>query len=154
MDKGKLIDEIRCAFSEESQPNENNIIKHDCSECHVLKKDFAPYTWEAVPAEIIDDNFDNLPLFTKEAFHYFIPAYMKRVLELDDPYSLMPEFLIYNLYYRGEPQKIEEFNAKKKLFTMEQANLITSFLVYLLGDTRYGHHHDDIREAIKEWRRV
>ena len=151
MDKEKLISEIRNAFCGSYRPNVENIIKHDCQECHSLRDDFAKFSWEDIPSEIIDKNFDNLPLLTIEAYYHYVPAYMIRAIQLDDPYSTLTEFLIYSFYFQGEPTRITDFIRKKSLFTTNQVVAVRLFLNYILSNPKYRHHHEDVNLALKEW---
>ena len=153
MDRAKLISEIRRAFSGTSRPERENIVRHDCRECDSLRDDFADLTWSNIPSEIIDKNFDNLPLLTGDAYYHYVPAYMIRAIELDDPYSTLTEFLIYSFYFQGEPTKTEDFTYRKSLFTKSQIESVKLFLNYILNDSRYRHHHEDVNLALKEMER-
>ncbi|WP_028582193.1 DUF6714 family protein [Desulfogranum japonicum] len=151
MDRERLISEIKNSFSGTSRPEIDNIVKHDCRECDSLRDDFADFVWSNIPPDIIDKNFDNLPLLTGEAYYHYVPAYIIMVIELDDPYSTLTEFLIYSFYFQGEPTKIEDFIYKKSLFTKRQVEAVKSFLKYLSSDPRYRHHHEDVNLALQEW---
>lgn len=151
MDRERLISEIKKSFSGTSRPEINNIVRHDCRECDSLRNDFADFAWNNIPPDIIDRNFDNLPLLTGDAYYHYVPAYIIRAIELDDPYSTLTEFLVYSFYFQGKPTKIEDFIYKKSLFTKRQISAVKSFLKYLLSDSRYRHHHEDVNLALQEW---
>ncbi len=91
--RAKIID----AFSSTPHPGKRNITGHECEECYELRDTFSPLKWDAVPPEIIDDNFGQLSLFTPEAYRYFLPAYLLRCLDNFDPDNRICEFVIYSL---------------------------------------------------------
>ena len=52
----------------------------ECDECQDIHADFVGRTWQDVDARTVEKHYDALPLFSDEAFVYYLPAYMRRDL--------------------------------------------------------------------------
>jgi len=106
------------------------IAPHECDECQDVRKTFAELDWKTIDQQILENNYDKLPLFSPEAFHFFLPAYLIYSLKhFEDKYNEVPEFTIYTL----TPDKSLKENPtcwqeKFENFTLEQFNLIYDFL--------------------------
>ena len=59
------------AFPKSVPPPPENLITHQCQECFSVRDDFTGVRWWSAKNDLIDENFDDMPLFSAEAFHYF-----------------------------------------------------------------------------------
>ncbi len=69
------------AFATIPRPARDEIVSHACAECFRIRDDFAPHAWPDVPASVFEYHWGSFPLFTPEAFRYYIPGYLKHMLE-------------------------------------------------------------------------
>lgn len=108
------------------------IAPHECDECFDLRKTFKNQNWKTIDTKIIEENYSQLPLFSDEAFHYFLPAYLIYSLEnfndADD--NMVCEFTIYGVSpsKTGIREDLDYWKYKFSNFTIEQINLIYDFL--------------------------
>jgi hypothetical protein len=152
--------ELRDAFSETRPPAGGEIVEHECDECRGIERDFAGVRRPEAPAELIEKNYDKLPLFSAAAFHYFLPAYLLYALEhFDDEFSDVPQFTLYALT-PGKTWKdpdgqisswwIERFRA----FTPAQMNLIYRFLELARENPIYRNEIRSIERAFGRLKKI
>ncbi len=102
---------------------------HECEECLELRETFKDQNWKTIDQKIIEKNYGQLPLFSSEAFHCFLPAYLIYSLENFND-NLICEFTIYALSPSKKDLK-ESFDYWKErfqYFTDEQMEMIYQFL--------------------------
>jgi hypothetical protein len=129
-----LRSEIIKAFAEVEQPAKNNIALHECEECRDARKNFTNIKWQEANDKLLESNYDKIPLFSPEAFHYFLPAYLLYTLNnFDDEFSDVCEFTLFAV----TPDKSREdesgnvssyWKEKFSSFTFAQMNVIYQFL--------------------------
>ena len=140
-----LKKEIFRYFSEVEQPDENKIALHECEECRGVRKDFADIKWQEARTELLEKNYDKLPLFTPQAFNYFLPAFLIYTLNnFDDSFSevLRMLFTLYALTpgksWKDKNGKISNYYIQQfALFTFTQMNVIYQFLVLAKENPMY-----------------
>jgi hypothetical protein len=66
-------------FRNVRQPSKLEITTCNCWECLALRETFFGLEWKTVVPETMEQNH-LLPLFSAEAFHYFLPAYLRHSL--------------------------------------------------------------------------
>ena len=79
MKKETLIDEIKKAFENEEYPGDNNLVYNNSREhyeCNELKNQFIGKKWFEITNELLFENKDALPFFSKEGFKYYMPSFM------------------------------------------------------------------------------
>ena len=121
----------------ETVPAPNKITEHDCDECRSVDKTFTGKNFETIEPEIIDGNYDIIPLFSPEAFRYFLPAYLFYSLDnfsADD--RTTTEFTIYALSPTKQDlrESLEYWQARFEDFTFEQLDCIYDFLDLIADD--------------------
>ena len=75
MKKENLIDEIKKAFDNEKYPGDNNLVYNNSREhyeCNELKNQFIGKKWFEITNELLFENKDALPFFSKEGFKYYV----------------------------------------------------------------------------------
>ena len=97
----KQVEELRrkilATFPKTDPPLAESITSHPCEECAGVTKDFGGVRWWSADDSLIDENFDKLPLFTPEAYHYYLPAFLLRALNEFDPDNLVVQFCLYDV---------------------------------------------------------
>jgi hypothetical protein len=130
----RLKNEIIKAFSETEQPAKDNIALHECEECRSVRKDFANVKWQEASNKLLENNFGQIPLFSPQAFNYFLPAYLLYTLNnFDDEFSDVCGFTLYALTpdktWKNKNGDISSYWIEKfSLFTSAQMNCIYQFL--------------------------
>ncbi len=126
--KRKIID----VFADVPYPK-GVIAPHHCDKCRELRKTFAHKNWKTIDSKILEENYSKMPLFSPEAFQYFLPAFLIYSLDNFNDNDVC-EFTIYTL---SESEKeIKEnpdywrkyFQNRFESFTLKQINLIHEFL--------------------------
>ncbi len=131
--KAKIIE----AFENVDYPK-GFIIEHECEECFGVRKTFLNKDRIQVTSEILLDNYDKLPLFSPEAFHYFYPAYLIYSLEhfTEDEVS---DFVVYGLIVNDKEivEKTEYLEQRFQHFTKTQLNLVFEFMGLVVQSGAY-----------------
>lgn len=125
-----LKQKIVKSFADVPYPK-GSIAPHKCEECREVRKTFAGKNWKSIEPEILEENYGIIPLFSPEAFHFFLPAYMVYSLGKirENFLNEVFEFTVYTLVpdkkIKANPSYwIERFSR----FTLEQLNVIYEFL--------------------------
>lgn len=141
----RLVRKIHRNFPVLPMPAEDEIIEHECDECHALKDALAGLRWSDVPRAVLEIHYDQLSLLTAKAFHYYIPSYLSYSLQRvpptdehwvkDVPASLstsdhqpIVDFTIYSLDFCSQ----ERWNACGDHFNLPQATLIRNWLSFVI----------------------
>ncbi|MBK9163301.1 MAG: hypothetical protein IPM21_05210 [Acidobacteria bacterium] len=126
----KLVEEIGDIFPE-IVPRVP-LINHKCEDCLELQNAFSCKSWKEISTELLRAHFANLPLFSPEAFHAFIPAYLVHSIENLDGDDCVSEFTAYAFL----PDKVVDEDEghrnwwvlKLSFFSDEQFNSILGYL--------------------------
>lgn len=125
--KNRIIE----AWADVGRPTQR-LVEHECDECHQLETAFANLEWKVISSDLLRENFDAQPLFSPEAFHGFLPAYLIYSLENfgEDDVS---EFTIYTLS-PGSDIKADPrwWQRRFSHFQSNQFNLVYDFLTLAL----------------------
>lgn len=117
------------AFADVPYPK-GPIAPHECDECHGVEKDFMNQDWKTIDPSIVEENFGKLPLFSPEAFHFFLPAYL--VYALENPAHERGEVAEFTTYALTPGKEIKEspswWRERFKHFTREQFELVYEYL--------------------------
>lgn len=145
-----LIQKVKSAF--EATPSPKFIIAHECEECFQLEASFRNKNWKTIEDKLIEENFSNLPLFSSEAFNYFLPAYLIYSLKNFDE-NFVCEFTIYALTpsNKNAENDLEYWKYKFEHFTDEQMNVIYGFLSLVLtkSDDNFDLFHEQVKSGMK-----
>lgn len=115
-------------FAEVPAPHSQQLTNDDGWEFQALQIAFSGENWRTIDPQVIRQNYDQLPFFSPEAFHYFIPAYL--MYSVDEPEGLpVCEYTIYALTPGKESDSTSRWYLKRlKLFSREQMSSIYEFL--------------------------
>ena len=138
---------IEAAFSDVEPPSIGNIIAHDCQECREVERTFRNQNWRNIEPEKIEWAYDKLPLFTSEAFLYFLPAFM--IYSLREPESEVCDFLIYGL--TNKKPSDEWWQERYSKFSEAQKSVCNLILRWLSLNPEHIYKVEDIEKALKLW---
>src|SRR5262245_59821431 len=124
----RLRQDILAAFAMIDPPSDNEITSHPCDECAEVTAAFSGVKgWSADPA-LIDEIFDDLPLFTPRAYRYYLPAFLLRALDTFDPDNLVTQFSLFDL--SGDPNN-DWYRKRIGQLAPEECAVIVTFLRYV-----------------------
>ena|ERR1051325_810264 len=147
-----LRQKILAAFPKIAPPLPENLTEHRCDECDGVRDDFSGVEWWSADNTLIDENYDDLPLFTPEAFHYYLPAFLLRSLDSFDPDNEVLQFSVYGLSPTKTPVDAPRYRARLNLFTPEQNSAVASFLEQIQMDERFYNYYADVERGLgKFW---
>ena len=149
MDAQQLRAVIMDAFSSTPHPGMQNTTEHSCGECDELRNTFGPMEWEAIPQDIIDDNFGQLSLFTPEAYRYFLPAYLLRCLDNFDPDNMVCEFVIYSLTPDNNENGKQWAAERHDLLDQKQKDAMVAFLKHVLAAESFKDFHTEAADGLR-----
>ncbi len=129
-----LKSEIFKSFSEVMPPEKDDIAPHECEECKGVRKDFADIKWQKASNSLLEANYDKIPLFSPQAFNYFLSAYLLYTLNnFSDEHSEVCEFTLYAVIpdkdWKNSDGNVSDYWVEKfRPFTFAQMNCIYQFL--------------------------
>lgn len=147
----ELRQKILAAFPKNAPPLPENLTKHRCKECDGVRDDFSGVEWWNADNSMIDENYDDLPLFTPEAFHYYLPAFLIRLLDSFDPDNEVLQFSVYGLSPTKTPVDDPRYRARLNLFTPEQISAVASFLEQVEKDERFYNYYADVERGLRKF---
>jgi hypothetical protein len=112
MDYGELMQQIKSAFANAPAPSDDNITCHECEECFILRDDVRGRTPDTLSDSWVEQNFDQLPLFSDDAKRFYFPAFL-RVAALK-PDSLVAQFVLYSLSDGFRMQPVGDYSPRQK----------------------------------------
>lgn len=134
--EGKLNElkhQIIEAFENVPYPK-SGIALHECDECRELRESFTGQNWRTISSKIVEKHYGQIPLFSDEAFPYFLPAYLIYSLENFND-NLVCEFTIYALTPTKKQirENFDYWKEKFQKFDNKQMDTIYEFL-YLIKE--------------------
>jgi len=131
--KEALCERIASAFDGVSTPKPP-LINHECEECLELQASFLGKSWKEITPALLNEHYSNLSLFSAEAFHAFIPAYLKYSVENFESFD--EDFVCEFTGYALLPDKLVNQDAghknwwiyKLSKFTNEQFQVLIDYL--------------------------
>jgi hypothetical protein len=120
---------IEEAFASVPYPGDNNITRcpYNCSECRRIAGFFKGKQWTGHVAEELRPYHVALSLFTPEAFHYFLPAFMLVSLARYEKGDVIPDAVRFHFEYSQEIQG--HFAVRMSKFSAEQRHAIIDYLI-------------------------
>ena len=124
----QLIEE---AFTGVAYPGDNNITRcpYNCSECRRVAEYFKGKTLTGYTAEELRGYHVALTLFTPEAFHYFLPAFMLVSLGSYEKGDVLPDAIRFHFEYSQEIQG--HFPVRMSKLSPAQRKAIIDYLVFM-----------------------
>jgi len=111
--------------------------------------------WRDVPAHFLDECDAALSFTTPKSWHFYLPAYMKRALELRDTYPApyLPGSVIFRLTYNKKDLRSAGYTIERfAQLTPEQERAVVAFLEYFRFDASPRNRYaDDAQEALTNY---
>jgi len=125
------------AFDNISKPKEV-IAEHECEECFSVRKTFSGKSWKQITPEILEANYDKIPLSSPESLHCFLPAYLAYSLEHfaeDEVFS----FTTYSFMVKSDDvgKTIDWWKYRSQFFTKEHLHLVYEFVDLVVQDEEF-----------------
>jgi hypothetical protein len=122
---------IETAFKDVPYPGDNNITRcpYHCSECRRIAEFFKGKTWEGHTIEELRNYHVALSLFTPEAFHYFLPAFMLVSMVSYERGDVIPDAIRFHFEYSQEVQG--HFPLRMSKLSEDQREAIIDYLVLM-----------------------
>ena len=144
-----LAARVEAAFADVPRPAPGGVVSCDCEECAGVAKSFAGLDWRGVGAEVREENYDKLPLFSPAAFRHFLPAYLLHSLAHFELAGVC-EYTLYQLTPGKETEaSASHYGEKFAAFTPEQMDAVYDFLELARRDEGFAHHHTSIERGVK-----
>ena len=120
---------IEHAFLDVLYPGDNNITHcpYNCAECRRIADFFKGKEWRGQTAAELKNYHVALSLFTPEAFHYFLPAFMLVSLDSYEKGDVIPDAVRFHFEYSAEMQG--HFAVRMSKFSGEQREAIIDYLI-------------------------
>ena len=145
----RLKAKVAAAFAHVPRPPAGEVATCGCDECAGVAESFAGLDWRDVGAEVLEENYDKLPLFSPAAFRHFLPAYLLRSLERFESEGVC-EYTLYALTPGKETESSARlYTACFSPFTPEQMDAVYDFLDLAARDERFAYHHTSIERGRK-----
>ena len=119
------------AFAGVPYPGDNNITHcpYNCSECRRMAAFFKGKTSTGYTLEELREHHVALSLFTPEAFHFFLPAFMEISLNGYEKGDVIPDAIRFHFEYSHEMQG--HFVVRMSKFSPAQRKTIIDYLIFM-----------------------
>lgn len=119
--RSQLISKIETVFADVPYPGDENIGRLSVEE-FIGQKD-----WQNVPLEMLLNNQSEIPAFSSDAFHFFLPAFLRAVLQYPEA-EIMLDYVIESLF--PSPTLHMDFISERAigLFNNEEKTVVLEFL--------------------------
>jgi hypothetical protein len=124
---------IERAFRDVPYPGDDKITHcpYNCAECRRVAAFFKGKEWTGHTAEELRGHHVALSLFTPEAFHYFLPAFMLVSLDHHEKGDVIPDAIRFHFEYSQEIKG--HFAVRMSKLTLEQRHAIIDYLIAMEG---------------------
>jgi hypothetical protein len=124
---------IEEAFADVEYPGDQNITRcpYNCAECRRVAEFFKGRTWTGQNDEELRPQHVALTLFTPEAFHYFLPAFMLVSIGGYEKGDVIPDAIRFHFEYTLEMKG--HFVVRLSKFSRAQRKAIIDYLIYMEG---------------------
>ena len=133
----KIKEQVKSAFAEVPYPGDKNIVQGSSLEAKEIEKFFKGKRWEDITLESLKSNppmdpSAGLSFMTKEAFQYYLPAYLMITLDYKREADVIPEFTIRALCIPEIPERDRDWHQLRVAnFTGPQRRAIKAVLEYV-----------------------
>ena len=122
---------IEDAFASVAYPGDDNITRcpYNCSECRRVALFFKGKSSFGYTVEEMRKHHVALSLFTPEAFHFFLPAFMLVSIGSYERGDVIPDATRFHFEYSQEMRS--HFAVRMSKFSPEQRQAIIEYLIYM-----------------------
>ena len=125
-------------------PERDAIARHQCCECEALRAAFAGRHWSTFDAELLEANYDQLPLLSPEGLAFYLPAYLLHALESLAAPDNVTDYTIWHLAPTYEEIDPAYYRARMRALTSEQFAAVAELVRLVLEDERLGGVYPDL----------
>ena len=128
-----LKQKIEQAFAGVAHPGDENITRcpYNCSECRRVAEFFKGKTLAELTAEDLRAQHVAFPLFTPEAFLFYLPAFMLVSMDSYEKGDLIPDAIRFHFECSDEMRS--HFAIRMSRFSRAQRGVIIDYLVHMEG---------------------
>jgi hypothetical protein len=118
-------------FANVPYPGDTNITRcpYNCSECRRIATFFKGKGWTGWTLEELRNYHVALSLFTPEAFHYFLPAFMLVSMDTYEKGDVIPDAIRFHFEYSQEMKG--HFAVRMSKFSRAQRQAIIDYLIHM-----------------------
>lgn len=154
MNKSEIIRIIETAFTE--TPHPSMITSHDCQECYEISEAFKGKNWKDVDQHILIFQRDALPLFTPEAWRYYLPAYMLFAIHDYSEADTIPHNIVWGIEEPKDGKSDADLRIKIENYLTSDQYEVTQEERELFFDIAYSLQENPSTQAeiqkSQEWR--
>jgi len=153
MDQLKTLrNEALTAFPRAVPPQTDEITPDCFGEAARVRQSLNGQVWWSLSDELIVRNFDELPLLSPLAFHYYFPAFLIYALDHFDPDESVVIHTVFSLAPFKTSKDDPNFAERINQFSEAQVNVVRGFLELILRDQQmYSLYNDAARGLKKFW---
>lgn len=152
------------AFAATPYPGDDNLVTNSTNqdpESQEIAEAFRGKQWNTISAKTLHEFAQALPLFTPEAFRYYLPAYMLESISLPESEDILKDVVPFNLMPPSDRNAPDGtfFMERAAQFTVQEREAIASYLSLVMQvkacEWRGAQMQSEIarlREAIDFWR--
>ena len=128
-----LKEKIEEAFAGVPQPDDAYITRcpYNCAECARVAAFFKGKAWKELTVAELKAHHVALTLFTPEAFHYYLPAFMLTSIGAYEKGDLIPDAIRFHFEYTAEAQG--HFVVRMSKFSPAQRKAIIDYFIHMEG---------------------
>jgi hypothetical protein len=131
--KQELVQALVAAFEDSQSPSDDRIFEPNTAYFFDIDQaigDFAGKHWKQIPIAVLVKHKDNLPFFTPEAYHFYLPAFLIAAIEYPKQVDVLRDNVIYSLTPPVNNPGFEAvFSLRVSMFTRQQAQAVLNFFL-------------------------
>lgn len=157
MRRDDLVEAINKAFVVHGPFTPQEISDCPCPECDEVRADFAELSTDEIANEVIDRNFDKLPLLSTEAMVAFLPRFMLRAVEGASTAQMGSDVLEFTTYHllppkaEDSPKRRAWQEAGHAALSAAQARVIMTFLRHSHEIDPCSLDEDELEATLQYW---
>jgi hypothetical protein len=153
--RNELRTEILNTFAKSSPPGVDDLALDMSPDSMNLRSELGGIPWWEVTDTAIGRNYDNLPLLTPNAYHYYLPAFILSSLRNFESVNLVLVHTVFSLAPFKTSVDDLRFKTRRELFTAQEVEVVVMFLQCIVDDeSMYSLYNDAERGMRKFWRTI
>lgn len=146
-----LREDILRSFPRTSPPKYGEITVETTLDGKMISEAFEGENWWEISTEVLEDNYNALPLLTSSAYYYYLPAYLMSALKNLEPHNQLLEFTVYSLCPTKTAPDDHYYSQRIRRFTASEKGLIQRFLMLIIEDERLYTLYNDAQRGLRKF---
>ncbi len=146
-----LLHDIDFGYPKETPPKYGEITVETTWDGAGISSDFDGKGWWEISADLLQANYDALPLFTARAYYYYLPAYLINALRDFSPRNYVLEFVVYSLSPTKTKSDDPSISERRNQFSTSEKALIRRFLLLILEDENMFLLFNDAERGLRKF---